>query len=194
MNQALASHKTQDRLLDAAERCMARYGLQKVSMLDVAREAGLSRGSVYRYFPTRDDLIEAVLTRTAEAFVAASEPFVDRGATLADQVAEAAAFVAGHHDDLQFTLRLPAGTDSLLAMLLTVHLDRFLAAQVAFWQPRLAAAAERGEIRPGLDHGQAGEWLVRIIFTFAVMPSATFDPADPDAVRAFVRTHLGGLK
>ncbi|GAA3206017.1 helix-turn-helix domain-containing protein [Actinocorallia longicatena] len=198
MNQAIASGKAQNptagRILDAAERCMSRYGLERVSMLDVAREAEVSRGSVYRYFPTRDDLVHAVLARTARAFVEASEPVVDRGATLVDQVAEAAAFVAGHREDVEYTLRLPGGTDSLLAMLLTVHLDRFLAAQIDFWRPRLAAARLRGEIRAGLDEAQAGEWLVRIVFTFAVMPSAALEPADPDAVRAFVRTHLGGLQ
>ena len=76
-----------DRILDAAERCMARYGL-RVSMRDVAAEAGLSRGSVYRYYADRDALVAAVLARTAERFVAASATAVDSHDTLADQVAE----------------------------------------------------------------------------------------------------------
>ena len=50
---------------------MARYGL-RVSMRDVAAEAGLSRGSVYRYFRDRDALVDAVLERTADRFVAAA--------------------------------------------------------------------------------------------------------------------------
>lgn len=172
---------------------MARYGLQRVSMNDVAAEAGVSRGTVYRYYPTREDLVEAVLRSCATAFVAASEPWVDSGRTLADQVAQAAVFITEHSADIEFTLRLPAGTDSLLAVLLTAHIGPLLEAWVDFWGPRLAAAAERGELRPGLDHRQTGEWIVRLMFTFAVMPSVTVDLSDPEAVRAFVRLHLQGV-
>jgi AcrR family transcriptional regulator len=185
--------RTAARILDAAERCMGRFGLQRVSMNDVAVEAGVSRGTVYRYFPVREDLVAAVLERTAVAFVEASEARVDTGETITDQVAEAVLFVHGHRDDVEFTLTLPAGTDSLLAMLLSVHIGPLLEAWVDFWRPRLAAAAERGELRPGLDHRQVGEWIVRLCFTFAVMPSVALDLSDERAVRDFVRLHMGGV-
>jgi hypothetical protein len=59
-----------------------------------------------------------------------------------------------------------------------------------FWLPRLAAARDRGEIRPDLDHRQAAEWIVRLMLSFAVVPSVVVDLDDADAVRAFVRNHL----
>ena len=61
---------------------------------------------------------------------------------------------------------------------------------IEFWLPRLADAAARGEVRPDLDHRQAAEWIVRLMLSFAVMPSVTVDLDDPDAVRTFVRNHL----
>ncbi|MEU5883548.1 helix-turn-helix domain-containing protein [Spirillospora sp. NPDC047279] len=185
--------ETSARVLDAAERCMSRYGLQRVSMNDVAVEAGVSRGTVYRYFPARDDLVTAVLDRTAHAFVRASEPWVDAGPTLADQVAEAVLFVLAHRDDAAFTLELPARTDSLLAILLSVRIEPLLSAWVDFWGPRLAAAEARGELRAGLDPRRTGEWIVRLCFTFAVMPSVAVDVGDPADVRRFVRLHLEGV-
>jgi len=181
---------TEERILDAAERCMSRLGLQRVSMSDVAAQAGVSRGSVYLHFGDRATLTDAVLSRVATRFVASSERSVRRRRTLAGQVGEAAVFIRRHLGDRLVTLQLPADGESLLAALMTVQIHRLVAEWVAFWAPFLADAERRGEVRPGLDHAQAGEWIVRLMLSIAVMPAVTFDADDPEAVRAFVRAHL----
>src|SRR5260370_40120782 len=68
-------------------------------MNGVALKAGVSRGSVYRYSPDRDALVQAVLERVAEVHVAEAEPAVRRRAPLAGKVAEAAVFVRHLADD-----------------------------------------------------------------------------------------------
>lgn len=181
---------TAERILDATERCIGRLGLRRVSMADVAAQAGLSRGSVYVHFADRAALIDAVLSRMAARFVASSEPVVRRRRTLAAQVGEAAVFIRQHMGDQLLTLRLPADDESLLATVLTAQVDRLVSQWVEFWVPFLSAAEERGEVRPGLDRRRAGEWIVRLLLSFAVMPSVAIDLDDPDAVRAMVRDHL----
>lgn len=62
-------------LLDAARRGLARFGSRKLSMTDVAEFAGVSRQTLYRYFPSMDDLLDAVAQdelRTFDAGVAAA--------------------------------------------------------------------------------------------------------------------------
>ena len=186
------STDTAARILDAAEQCMGRHGL-RVSMNDVAAHAGLSRRTVYHHFPNRDALVEAVLERTVAAFVAEVAPHVDRRPTLDEQVAEAAVQITRHQAAVDFTLRLPQRNDSLLATVLVLHLDHLLEALVDFWAVRLGAAAERGDLRPGLDIRQVGEWIVRLTFSFALMPPVVIDLGDENAVRDFVRTHLRGI-
>ncbi|GHJ56740.1 hypothetical protein Nm8I071_60470 [Nonomuraea sp. TT08I-71] len=56
--QHLAARRQQ--ILDAARRCFVRDGFHNTSMQDVIREAGLSVGAVYRYFPSKNDLITAI--------------------------------------------------------------------------------------------------------------------------------------
>jgi AcrR family transcriptional regulator len=52
-----------ERILAAAYACIARYGIAKTTVEDVARESGLSRASVYRTFPGgRDELIREVIS------------------------------------------------------------------------------------------------------------------------------------
>ena len=60
-----ARRANEERILDAAERCMSRFGLHRFSMADVAAHSGLSRGSIYLYFKDRPSLVDAALARMA---------------------------------------------------------------------------------------------------------------------------------
>src|SRR5688572_21054387 len=57
---------TRARILDAAFACAGRFGLGRTTMSDVAREAKLSRQTVYRYFPSKHDLLMALVLREEE--------------------------------------------------------------------------------------------------------------------------------
>ncbi len=54
---------TADRILDAAEQVLRRYGPGKATVVDVARALGVSHGSVYRHFPSKLALRDAVAAR-----------------------------------------------------------------------------------------------------------------------------------
>jgi TetR/AcrR family transcriptional regulator, repressor for uid operon len=55
-------------ILDAAERCFARFGFHQASMQEICAEAGMSPGNLYRYFPSKEALIAGISERNrAEA-------------------------------------------------------------------------------------------------------------------------------
>ncbi|MCG5238273.1 TetR family transcriptional regulator [Azospirillum doebereinerae] len=54
---------TPERILEAAEDVLRRFGPAKATVVDVARALGVSHGSVYRHFPSKAALREAVLER-----------------------------------------------------------------------------------------------------------------------------------
>jgi AcrR family transcriptional regulator len=62
--------KMSDRILDGAEQAIGRIGLGKLNMLEVGRSAGVSRGTVYRYFPNREELLTALANREGERLYA----------------------------------------------------------------------------------------------------------------------------
>ena len=70
------ARRNRERVIAAARKCMARDGLD-VQMDEIARRAKVGVGTVYRHFPTKDDLVEAL----------AGERFV-RLAELADEALE----------------------------------------------------------------------------------------------------------
>jgi TetR/AcrR family transcriptional regulator, transcriptional repressor of aconitase len=110
-------------ILDAARRCFVRNGFHATSMQDIFAEAGMSAGGVYRYFKSKDDLVDAI-------------------------AANALSFVYGSFEALLATTDLPS-LDEAVARILDqiVRLDReqsTIAIGIQVWAealraPRLAA-------------------------------------------------------
>ncbi len=53
-------------ILDGAKRVFSQTGFDGASMNDITREAGVSKGTVYVYFPSKEDLFEAMVERERE--------------------------------------------------------------------------------------------------------------------------------
>jgi len=69
-------------ILDAAAMCFARRGFHQTTMQDICREVELSPGAVYRYFPSKDAIIEGMCTRGQEANAAGLEEGLSAAGTL----------------------------------------------------------------------------------------------------------------
>lgn len=77
-----------DEVLDAALKMFALKGFASTKVEDIAREAGLSKGAIYRYFPGKEDIFESLVNR-------AIAPIADRTLELAES----------SHDDPERLLR-----------------------------------------------------------------------------------------
>lgn len=65
----IAQARRQDRraaILEAAERCFVRSGFHGASMAEICAEAGMSAGNLYRYFPSKEAMIEGLCERDFE--------------------------------------------------------------------------------------------------------------------------------
>lgn len=76
---------TREKILEVAEDVLRRFGPAKTTVVDVARALGVSHGSVYRHFPSKAALRDAVVhrflervSRPLEAIVAEDKPAGDR--------------------------------------------------------------------------------------------------------------------
>jgi len=71
-------------IIDAAIRVLARQGYARTSLLEIAKEAGMSKGALHYHYPTKEALIHAVLeeacnvvqARTVAAWSPSDNPFV----------------------------------------------------------------------------------------------------------------------
>lgn len=87
-----AADRTSRRILDAALTEAAAVGLQRITVEDVVRRAGVSRMTAYRRYPRRDDLVEALVRRETQRFLGAVADAIDTVDDPNEGVAEA--FVA----------------------------------------------------------------------------------------------------
>jgi AcrR family transcriptional regulator len=60
----LTSEERREHLLHVGVELVGRYGTADVSIEEIAREAGVSKGLLYHYFPTKNDFFLAVLARS----------------------------------------------------------------------------------------------------------------------------------
>lgn len=68
------AQRNRERILEAAKEAFTRFGAE-ASLDDIAKNAGVGAGTLYRHFPTRDVLIEAVYRTEVEKLAAAGRKF-----------------------------------------------------------------------------------------------------------------------
>ena len=179
------------KILEATYACIGRRGLGKTTVEDAAREAGLSRATVYRHFPAgRDDLIREVIGwETARFFLRLAEA-VAGIRDFADMLEEALLFAheaIEHHEALQ---RVLATEPERLLPTLTVESERIRLLIVAFLIPHLEAAPRR---RPGVAATDAADHVARMLLSWIGAPGR-WDLTDRAQVRTLVRTEfLAGI-
>ncbi len=77
--QAEAKHERHVAILDAAERLLLRSPDHLANVAEVAEEAGLAKGTVYLYFPSKEELLLAVHERNIDGFFSALIGRLDSG-------------------------------------------------------------------------------------------------------------------
>lgn len=68
------AQRNRERIVEVAKEAFTRFGAN-ASLDDIAKEAGVGAGTLYRHFPTRDALIEAVYRTEVEKLAAAERKF-----------------------------------------------------------------------------------------------------------------------
>ena len=65
-------------ILDAARKRFAHYGLSKTTLNDIAADIGMSKASLYYYFPDKERIFMAVVQEDAAEFVSVTEQLIER--------------------------------------------------------------------------------------------------------------------
>ncbi len=182
--------QTRERILEAAYACIARWGLAKTSVEDVGRESGLSRSTLYRYFPKgRDELIGAAIGWEYDRFFARLYDEVKDARTLEEVIERGLTFAhraITEHEVLQRVLQTEPG---VLLPAITVKSDATVGLVSAFLTPYL----ERHPLAPGVNVEEAADFLARMVLSYMSAPGR-WDLEDPEQVARLVRAELlGGI-
>jgi AcrR family transcriptional regulator len=186
---------TRERLLEATYECIARDGIAETSLETAARAAGVSRATLYRYFPGgREELVGEVITwetlrffaRLAEAVADAPdvETLLVGGIVFAHRSIES-------HEVLQ---RILGAESELLTPQLGVDTPRVMSLVKSFFITRLGEFQVGGvALKNGVDLDGAAEYCARMCLSFISSPGR-WNLDDPEQVGVLVRSEiLAGL-
>jgi AcrR family transcriptional regulator len=184
-----------DQILEAANLCFTQLGIQRTSVQDVARMAGVSRGTVYRYFEDRTILIEAAIEYGAQKFYREVAAAMAKKSTLAEKVGAMAETHAKILLDHRTRNRLMADDAELMRHMISDG-DSAVRRTTEFLVPYVQEAQDRGEVGANVEVTAASEWLARIIYSFSTVNQAqTFDMSKPATVRRYVEKFaINGLR
>jgi AcrR family transcriptional regulator len=181
-------------ILDAALRVFGQYGYRRTSMDDIAREAGIAKGTIYLSFASKEEVFQALSERLSERMLAGAEAARRRPGTTTDKLAAMHAAWFGTY--AQTISRSPHAAELLDAK---HRLSANLVADAASRYKRLvrdvltqAAAAGELDLEPaGLTADTAAELL--IASARGLQSSAASPAACRRYLNALVRVMVAGL-
>lgn len=174
------------RVLDATQRCCERWGMDRVTVDDIAAEAGISRATLYRLFPGgKDVLFDALRTRESLAFftnlrdqVSAADDFEDVVVSVLVEATRAL------REDEHLKIMLASRPGEVLYELQVADVPRILELATEFLSPLVAPSI-------GADRSsELAEWLTRVVLSFFLTPSLTVDLADRASAARFARAFV----
>jgi AcrR family transcriptional regulator len=159
------------RVIAASLRCVARYGVSKTTVDDVARQAGLSRATLYRAFPGgRDQILSTMLDTEIRRYFTDLAARLDDARDLeelliialttgADQIAR--------HDTLRFLLAHEP--EVIVPYISFGRFDDVLSVTGAFLEPYLVPSLGRTQAR------RVAEWVTRLVISHVACPPGAAD-------------------
>jgi AcrR family transcriptional regulator len=158
---------TAARILDAAFEAVARFGLSRLTVDDVARLAGVSRQTVYRYFDSKDAVILALVAREEEALLAGVRAAHERSRTLREAIRRSVLFCLRATREHPLLDRLLASEPEVLLPYLTIRAGGLLDRARRTLEELVI---ERWDVRPELVHRTA-DLAVRSIVSYTLTPT-----------------------
>lgn len=185
----LAGDTVTDRIAVAALRQFELFGMYRSTMEDIAKRAGVSRVTLYRRFPGKQQLAQAVVLNELEVFLAALDATLGDLPTADDKLAEGFVFtVDALRTHVLLNRLMESEPESLMPFLtgeLVVTTARDYLAQ------RLAK--DYDDNRGGEELLVAAELVARLVLSFLLTPATLVPLDDPAAARRFAVRYLGPM-
>src|SRR5579884_596781 len=161
--------ETRDRILEGALRAVGRVGFRHLTMSDVAESAALSRGTVYRYFPTKDELLAVLMEYEQDRFAGGLAKALESGGSDPSIEAVAEYIITYLREHPALTLLIDSEPAYVLAFLRR-QLPVFHGISAELLAPVMAQAGPVQEGRVTAE--ELEDLLLRVVLSVFLVPGA----------------------
>jgi AcrR family transcriptional regulator len=183
--------ESSERILEAALLEAEEFGMRRFTIGDVARRAGLSRVTIYNYFPGKDRLVEAVLLQQLRRFLRDIDQAVAPYDTLEERLVEGFVFALTFLRKHRLLNRLLRSEPEILLPYLTLKASPVLAASREFIAGFARREAEQGGLPLSDDEIEGvSELLARAVLSFVLSPDSVFGLKTQAEIRSFADHYL----
>jgi len=181
-----------ERVYSGAYDCVARFGLAKTTVDDVARASGVSRATIYRLFPGgRDQLLRETVGWEMDRFFARLAGAIADAPDLETRLILGLSFAHRSVVEHAVLQKVLATEPETLLPLMTVEQHRVLGYIAAYLRPLLESEQATGRLRAGVDLDTAADYVARMLLSLIGAPGR-WDLDDPEEVTRLVREELLG--
>jgi AcrR family transcriptional regulator len=172
-------------ILDTAREVFETYGVRRANVEDIAARAGVSRSTIYRRFPTKDDLFERVVRREGEQFFATLDR-ATAGCNPKQAVIEAFTLGVRLVQDSALYSRIVESEPELFGLF-----SRSEVFPIRRFADGIAHTLRRcGADLPDADLADIADILLRVALGIIVFPTDRLDISDEAAVREYAARYL----
>lgn len=139
------------RILEAAKSCFVRSGFQGASMQQICVECGMSPGALYRYFPSKESIVEAICEADRQDEMTCFGVLKHTESAVEGLVEAAMAHILHTHEKGSAPLFAEMRSESMRNEAIRCTVDGHKQQIANMIMPLLKGAIERGEIDPPVD-------------------------------------------
>ena len=177
------------RILRTAQEQFELVGIRRTTMEDVARQCGVGKATLYRRFPTKDAVVDAVVLSEVQRYLDGNAVARSRGDTFEARLINGVVFTVEFLRNNALLNKLMSTEPETLLRSLTVD-----AGAIIDWASESSAALLAAELFPETTPTEAqqrnlrtaGELQTRLVLSFMLTPHTTIDLSTPAAVRGYV--------
>ena len=163
-------------ILDALQQLMEEKDIQRISVSEIAKRAGIGKGSIYYYFPSKEAILDAVIRRNYEQPIHTAKSLVTM-TNVSSFTRMAMLFQACRNSSTIFlnNCQLSNATEQSIALMHQKHLHYLISELKPVLAQIIFQGIEKGEIQ--FDYPDALAEIVLIVLTVkldtSIVPSST---------------------
>ena len=183
----MANQAKYNQILDALQKILLRKNIQSVSVSEIALEAGIGKGSVYYYFPSKDAIYEALIERNYEKPLETARNLADQTG-ISPFTRMAMLFQACRNSSAEFLQEESSSDLSSVQEKAYIH-QKYLTHLIQALKPQLARIIRQG-IEGGEIHFDQPDALAEIVL---IVLSVKLDNTLVPSSREAIESTIGGL-